>query len=591
MSARRTLIATLLAAALAAGAAHAAPETADAPLAMATPPAGALVAPPPTDPGPPALAPAAPLPIVGFPARILEALETTAPHAAWNAGQPTAATVRDYYARRAFEPIWTDPTGPLFRARTLVDAILAVRDDGLEPSDYLTPAVNMLFEAADVEGLARLEAALTWAYVRLVSDLASGRTVPNEVDPELFVHPHEVDLVAALDRALDVTDVRPVVANHAPQTDGYRKLKAALAQYRKIRDLGGWTAMSDGEIMRPGDRGARVLELKRVLAERGEAVLPDGEDFDDALETALREFQERHGLKPDGHFGPNTLRALNRPVEGRIEQIKLNMERQRWMPANLGARYAFVNLANYRLKIVFHDEIVYETRVVVGTAADRTPVFSDRMTYLVINPYWNIPPSIAGEEMLPQLREDPYSLQAKGIRLFSGWAAGAEEIDPGMIDWANVSARRFPFKLRQDPGDQNALGRVKFMFPNQFNIYLHDTPSKSLFNRTVRAFSHGCIRVEEPFRLAKLLLSEDPRWTSERFDNEIAGLQRRVVTLPHPIDVHLTYLTAWVDDAGLVQFRTDVYRRDDKLTAALDASREDRVAEGPAKPATASAAN
>lgn len=509
----------------------------------------------------------------GHAARILEALETTAPLSADNAGEPIAASVRGFYAARGFAPIWTDERGPLPRARGLLDAVLTSTEDGLEPSDYISPRVQALFETRDPVQLAQLEASLTWAYVRLASDLASGRTVPNEVDPELFVHPHDINPAVVLAQASAVEDVNRLLERHAPQTEAYRKLKAALVQYRAIQRLGGWTKMSAGQILRPGYRGARVAELKKVLAERGEPVSTETDVYDAELIQAVKGFQRRHGLSPDGAFGPRTRAALNMSVEDRINQLVINMERRRWMPDDLGDRYAFVNLADFRLNVVFHGETVYDTRVVVGTDVDRTPVFSDRMTYLVINPYWNIPPSIAREEMLPQLREDPYSLAAKGIRVFSSWSADAQEIDPGLVDWFAISDTHFPFKLRQDPGGRNALGRVKFMFPNKFNIYLHDTPSKSLFRRTVRTFSHGCIRVEEPFRLAKLLLEDDPRWTSDRFDEALASYQRRIVTLPNALNVHLTYLTAWVDDDGHVQFRGDVYGRDRRLTVALDASR------------------
>lgn len=567
-----------------------APPAAAAPLAMAAPNAqetgastGASLRPtsltPPLDRMAPALRPSLP---TGYAARVLEALETTAPIAAGNAGDPMAAALRAFYASRGFQPIWTNPeTGALPRASALWQAVQAADEDGLEPADYLTEGEGSLFLATDEANLARLEAALSWAYVRLASDLASGRTVPSEVDPEHYVHPIDIDPAAALAAAAaaEADEIGALVAANAPQTEAYRKLKAALQTYRAIQRLGGWTVMSGGEIMRPGDRGPRIAELRRVLAERGEALpvasSPEAETvFDPDLEAAVTAFQRRHGLKPDGHFGPNTLSALNAPVGQRIEQIKINMERRRWMPDHLGARYAFVNLADFRLEVKFDGETVFETRVVVGREADRTPVFSDRMTYIVINPYWNIPPSIARDEMLPQLRRDPYALLEKGIRVFSGWGADAVEIDPGMIDWTQVSGRRFPFKLRQDPGDQNALGRVKFMFPNHFNIYLHDTPSKSLFERTVRTFSHGCIRVEDPLRLAQLLLADDPMWPPGRLEEQIASDERRTVGLRRPLEVHLTYLTAWVDDAGVVQFRNDVYGRDRRLVTALDASRE-----------------
>ncbi|MGZ0188238.1 MAG: L,D-transpeptidase family protein [Alphaproteobacteria bacterium] len=511
---------------------------------------------------------------IGFAAEILEALETTDPLASGNAGEPIAAAVRQFYSDRAYRPIWTDGKAPLDRAKSLLAAVLAAAEDGLEPSDYITPAVQALFEAKDEKGLAQLEASLTWAFVGLASDLASGRTVPNEVDPELFVHPHNINPAVLLSQASVVHDIKGLVAKHAPQTDAYRNLKSALKRYRAIERLGGWTPMSGGRILRPGYRGPRVRELKGILAERGEDIHSEDDRYDAELTAVVRAFQRRHGLSPDGAWGPKALAALNMPVSERIKQITINMERWRWMPDHLGDRYAFVNMANFTLEIVYDDELVYETRVVIGTDADRTPVFSDRMTYLVVNPFWNIPPSIARDEMLPQLRADPYSLERKGIRVFSSWSASAREVDPGTVDWYGVTGKTTRYKFRQDSGGRNALGRVKFMFPNKFNIYLHDTPSKSLFRRTVRTFSHGCIRVEEPFRLAKLLLKDDQRWTEDRFDAQLASGQRRIVSLPQPVNVHLTYLTSWVDREGVVQFRDDVYGRDKRLTMALDASRQ-----------------
>ena len=515
----------------------------------------------------------APPVLTGIANRVREALETSAPQQVENSGEPVAVAVRRFYATHAYQPVWVNSREPLPRASSLVRAVLNAAQDGLEPANYITPAIQALFLAKDEFGLAKLEAALTWAFVELASDLASGRTVPSEVDPETFVHPHDIDPAQVMADAATAFDVQPVLTRLAPQTDAYRNLKMALARYREIRRLGGWTEFSNGKILRPGMRGPRIAELRRILAERGEDIDPDNDHYDLTLVSAVKDFQRRHGLTPDGAFGPTSRSALNQSVDERIEQIVINMERLRWMPDHLGERHAFVNLADFRLEIVFGKEVVYETRVVVGSDADRTPVFSDRMTYLVINPYWNIPPSIAKKEMLPQLRADPYSLLPKGIRVFASWAGTAPELDPGEVDWHAVDPRRFPYKLRQDAGGGNALGRVKFMFPNKFNIYLHDTPSKSLFNRTVRTFSHGCIRVEDPFRLAKLLLSDDPRWTPERFDQAIADGKRRSVSLPRAVNVHLTYLTAWVDRKGVIQFRDDVYKRDVSLTAAIDASR------------------
>ncbi|MGW8321495.1 MAG: L,D-transpeptidase family protein [Thermodesulfobacteriota bacterium] len=295
----------------------------------------------------------------------------------------------------------------------------------------------------------------------------------------------------------------------------------------------------------------------------------DPEILDDRMEQAVRRFQGRHGLVEDGAVGPATLAALNVPVEDRIRQIELNMERWRWLPDDLGRRYILVNTADFSLEIVEEGESVLVMRVVAGKKARRTPVLSAKMTYLVLNPYWHVPHRIAVRDILPKVKKDPGYLDQQGIRVFESWEEFAPEIPSETIDWSSITRHNFLFKLRQDSGPRNALGRVKFMFPNKFAIYLHDTPSRYMFKRKRRDFSSGCIRVEDPIDLACYVLRGNPKWTREEILSAIETGETRIVWLPEPIPVHVLYWTAWVDRQGAVHFRRDVYDRDGPLERAL----------------------
>jgi murein L,D-transpeptidase YcbB/YkuD len=290
--------------------------------------------------------------------------------------------------------------------------------------------------------------------------------------------------------------------------------------------------------------------------------------YDEDLKAAVLRFQERHGLARDGRVGPKTLAALNVPLERRIRQMVLNLERRRWMPDDRGQRYVFVNLADFELKVVDEPKTVLDTRVVVGAPYHRTPVFSAEMTYVEINPYWNVPPSIARNELLPKIKADPGYLAANGFQLLSDWSDGAAALDPWSIDWSGVTPATFTYRLRQEPGDGNALGRIKFMFPNSFNVYLHDTPARALFDQAERSFSHGCIRVYQPEFFAAVVLARDG-WSLDRIYQAIKSGERIIVTLKQPLPVHIAYLTAWVNKDGTVNFRNDVYGRDAILADAL----------------------
>jgi murein L,D-transpeptidase YcbB/YkuD len=276
----------------------------------------------------------------------------------------------------------------------------------------------------------------------------------------------------------------------------------------------------------------------------------------------VRVFQARHGLEADGVIGATTRAALNVPVEARVQQIATNLDRWRWLPQHLGARYLIVNIPNFTLEVMEQDHIAMSMRVVVGTPQNPTPVFSDTMTHIALSPYWRVPPGIARREILPRLRRQPGYLATQNIKLLRVQDGGVQEVNPRSIDWSTVTARNFNYALRQEPGPANALGGVKFIFPNAFNVYMHDTPQRALFARPERAFSHGCVRLEQPIALAEYVLRGAPSWHRDKILATIARRVERYVELPEALPVHLVYWTAWVSDTGTLHFRPDIYGAD-----------------------------
>lgn len=503
------------------------------------------------------------------------------------AAEPTVILQR-FYLDYFYRPIWVTEAGAMPKAHELAEILDSAHLDALDPEDYGASAIKALLGATKPRFLAELEVRLSAGLMQFASDLGGGRVAPRIANPKLFAFRPDVDKKAVLDEAERAENMRYLVDKYRPQTPRYERLRQALARYRALAEVGGWQPIPDGAIVREGDRDARVPLLRARLtlwgdlprgAESTGAPAPDRGDtveggdavdlYDTALVEAVKRMQARHGLAVDGVLGPNTLAALNVPVEQRIVQIMLNLERRRWIPDDLGRRYIFVNLADFALKFVAETKTVLDMRVVVGKTYHATPVFSEKMTYIVINPYWNVPNSIARNELVPKIRRDPGYAIRNNYTLLTGWQSGAAKLDPYAVDWSRVGARNFSYRIRQEPGDGNALGRVKFMFPNPFNIYLHDTPAKSLFQRAERDFSHGCIRVEQPIGLAETVLAGTPGWSAERIRRTIASGRRTVVTLADPVPVHISYLTAWVNKDGTVHFRKDIYGRDAELANAL----------------------
>ncbi|NIR31847.1 MAG: L,D-transpeptidase family protein [Gammaproteobacteria bacterium] len=484
------------------------------------------------------------------------------------------ATLMQFYDARGYRPLWIDAGGPTPAARVLRAALANADREGLDPADYPVAVIDKLAESAWPSALTDLELLLTQELVHYVRDAALGRLSPRAVDSELFLRTGDIEHLALLERAAAAAqDLDDFLDAAMPSNPVYRRLRRALARYRRIERAGGWPVLVAGPALKEGVRSARVPVLRERLEATRDITVPASEPdhFDSALTLAVQRFQRRHGLEADGVVGPATRAQLNVPVRTHIRQIVVNMERWRWMPDDLGYRYILVNLAGFELEVVESGQVVMELRTVVGRPYRRTPIFSADMTYLEFNPTWTIPPTILREDILPHVREDPRYLIERNIRVFSGWTEDARELHPLAIDWASVAPSRIPYRLRQEPGPKNPLGRVKFMFPNPFHVYLHDTPSRELFARTVRTFSSGCIRVEQPLRLAAYLLADQPGWTDERMRQIIDSGKTTVVRLSTPMPVHLSYLTVWIGEGGTIHFRDDVYGRDALLDNALSA--------------------
>lgn len=479
--------------------------------------------------------------------------------------------VLPYYTMPGAENLWvrngqlTPEAGALFAA--LADASA----DGLVASDYLPLALRDLAPLLGADDQTGLELALSSAFMSFARDLHAGRTTPSVTDPEIVIARKE----AAPDKWLAMVQrigVAQTLQRLRPQHVQYFQLRQLLAGYRSLAERGGWSGIADGEVLKPGMRDERLIAIRSNLSARGYSGVSHVAEpalYDDALVPVLEHFQKRHGLDQDGIVGPATLRALNVPADERVRQIIVNMERWRWLPVDLGQRHVFVNQAGFQMFTMNAGKLVDQRRVIVGKPFHRTPIFSDMIRYAEFNPTWTVPNSIAIRDKLPKLRQDPSYADRNGFRFYSGWSGNDPEISPYSVDWNAVSGRTFPFRMVQQPGPKNALGQVKFMFPNKFAVYLHDTPSRQLFARTGRAFSSGCIRVNQPLDFAAILFGLDQDMSRSRVDKIIDTKRTTRVNLQSPVPVHLAYFTAWVDESGIPSFYADVYERDALVSRLL----------------------
>lgn len=495
---------------------------------------------------------------------VAEALQAALAAPTLAAGRPLYAPelLRPLYAAGGYVPLWDAR-----RAAAAHAALTGAAAHGLRAADYHLAAIDALRADRSPAGQAALDLLLSDGLLMLGSHVRGGRIEVGALTPRRRLLAVDADLPARLQQA---ESAAAFVSGLSSSLAGYPRLQQALAHYRAIAAAGGWPVLPDGPTLRPGDRDPALAVLRRrLLREDMDGPVGDGQAlFDAPLEAAVRRFQARHGLDADGAVGRQTRRALNTPVTARIDQLIANLERRRWLGEAPGRRQVRVNVAAFTLEAIDGPAVALRMRVVVGRPYRPTPEFSDRIRYLVLNPYWEVPPRLAVRDKLPLIRSDPGYLAREHIRVLSGWGEGARQIDPASIDWWRV-ATPLPYRLRQDPGPWNALGRIKFMFPNGHDVYLHDTPARELFAHAERGFSSGCIRLQEPLALADWLLADDPRWSPQALRAAIDSGVTRTVNLREPVPVYLLYWTAWVGSDGAVQFRRDIYDRDAPLAAAL----------------------
>lgn len=482
--------------------------------------------------------------------------------------------IQEFYSRRGFSPAWTDPA----LAGQLRKALADSYHDGLDPADYHLSTLQQLahelaLPGATAELRAQNDILMTEALLRLAYHLSFGKVDPVSFDPQwnygrtLAV----TDVVAEIERAIASGDLYERIEALKPTHPMYLGLKRELVRYRAFEATGGWQPMPAGPTLKPGASDPRVRELRRHLIVSGDLRAHSASDspvYDEETADAVRRYQERTGLEPDAAVGPGTLREINVPVADRIRQLRVNLDRGRVLLQDLPQEFVVVNIAGFTVYFVRGSQIAWTARAQVGRPYRRTPIFRSEISYIVWNPTWTVPPGIIQNDILPAARKDPAAITRKGLKVID---ASGRVIDPASVDWSRYRSGNIPYTLRQDPGPSNALGRVKLMFPNQYLVYLHDTPSQNLFERAERAFSSGCVRVERALELAELVLDDPQRWNRESIGEVIRSGELRNVTLRRKIPVLLAYWTAWVDPQGRMNFRQDLYEQDARWASALDA--------------------
>lgn len=495
--------------------------------------------------------------------------------AAWR-DRRTQKLVRAFYDGRDMHPAWTSGRGANRQALELAEVLEHAEVDGLDPDDYSSEDLNERL-AADREGgtahrsekLAELDLLCTVSALHYMSDAFDGRISPKALDAVWVGRPRSGDLDSLLSSALAKNRVKDLLRELPPSHEGYVKLAQGRARYAEIVAAGGWKPIPGTAPLHKGDRGRRVVVLRARLAATGElnGGAGDSDAFDGAVESAVKRFQERYGRDADGVVGETELAALNVSAAARLRQIDLNLERWRWLPRSLGDRYIWVNIPEYALHVRDGNKDLLSMRVVVGKVMNQTPVFSDSMKFVVVNPTWDLPMSIVKYEVVPALKDDRDYLEKNQIRVFETSALDAKEVPAKKVPRDTTGAAELHF--RQDAGDLNSLGRMKFLFPNRFDVYLHDTPAGHLFSLEDRSFSHGCVRVEDPVRLASVVLDGLAEANPKKLQGLIADGKTITITMPKPLPVHIVYFTAFAADDGRIGFRDDVYGIDAELIQEL----------------------
>ncbi len=491
---------------------------------------------------------------------------------------PMIHEVSKVYESRDYTLIWSDGSSYNEHAYLLLEVIKNARKLGLNPADYDEDIIQYFLETKieDSNILSKSDITFTHAYIRLAANIDLNK-YSNSSDLSInygllgnsvFVN----ELIGTVDNQEIITDdsLEPRISKSRPKQNHYSRLLSALEKYRSL-DKQNNPIILQQKSYALGDMSPEISLARKKLHELGDYQGMDlnNEKFDEALAIAISDFQFRHGLKVDGILGRRTVKEINKSIQSRIQQIEINLERAKKLAEIYDERYILVNVPEFNLYVIENNETIYQTRVIVGKKKNKTPVLSSLISEFVLNPYWNVPKSITKNEIIPKVQEDPDYLVKNNMKVISRLHNRNYFLDPKDVDWMNLDIDNAPLRIRQDPGKINALGGIKFVFPNDYKVYLHDTPSRRLFERNERALSHGCVRVENPLELAEILLKGNLTWTSEELRRQAKRQQTRVVKLDRPIPVHITYMTAWVDHHGTINFRPDIYKRDSQIASTL----------------------
>ncbi len=480
-----------------------------------------------------------------------------------------------FYTNRDFELAWVDKKN----RKDLLFAIQSSFDEGLNPNDYHLEKITKLIEKSSYKKLSDndlvdLDFLMTDALILYASHLISGKVEQSKLrskwDVELNQRPKNIDSLLTV--TLHNKRVKDALENVKPQHYFYKLLKFNLKKYRALATSGGWPKVTEGETLKKDMIDLRILEVRKYLLVTGDLKVNDVENdslYDEVLEIAVKKFQTRHNLTSDGAIGKGTIEQMNIPVEDRINILRINLERLRWVFHNPDEDFLLVNIAGFYVKRFKNKREIFSSRVIVGKYNRETPIFKGKMQYIIINPTWILPYSIATHETLPKLKKDPSYLSAKHMEIMD---RSGNVLNYNNIDFSQYSAGNFPFIIRQKAGPWNALGQVKFIFPNKYSVYLHDTPSRGLFNRQDRAFSHGCIRTENKWELLMSLMDNPEVWNMDKINGILDSGKTTRINLPEPINIYLMYWTSRVDQENTLYFMKDVYKRDTAVLKALNES-------------------
>ncbi len=488
----------------------------------------------------------------------------------------TPDRLNNYYSKHNYEPLWFQKEN----REELIEIIRNAYVEGLNPTDYHLERIEDLENQMtggnrDIDLLANLELLLSDAVVLYSYHLLWGKVDQSKIrkDWDIPENPKPAGLDSLFANYKYNNNLTEFFERLKPRHYMYVQLREGLKLYRNIAENGGWPSIPDGEVLKPGMTNERIPVIREYLTVTGDLQTADLEEdsvatlFDKELEQAVKTFQFRHNLSQDGVIGKGTLAQINVPVEKRMDMIRVNMERARWVLQQLEPDFLVVNIAGFNIRRVKNDSIVFFSPVIVGRLHHDSPVFKGKMTYIELNPTWTLPYSIATKETLPKLQKDPSYLAKKNMIIMD---RDGKKLDPSTIDFSKYSRGNFPFIIRQEPGPHNALGQVKFMFPNKYSVYLHDTPARSLFSREDRAFSHGCIRLDKKWELLMNLMNEPDVWNMEKINEIIKTEKTTRITLPQPIDIVILYWTAGADKEARLFFNKDIYNRDEAVLKALN---------------------